>query len=224
MRIWGFVSQKGGSGKSTLSTQLSVYAEKCGETVCLIDLDPQASALTWGETREAKAPTVLPGTPEKLNEIIEHAKTFNISLLMIDTAPHTDTGALAAIRAADLVICPTQASLFDVVALKDTVGLLDLAERRDRAIAVINGLPTQGGEDAKTEAVAAVTSLGLNVAKHGVGHRRPFVIAIGKGKGVTEMAKKDAGIAATEIVDLWTELNALSPVVKPKPKSKARVS
>ena len=55
MRKWAFVSQKGGSGKSTLCTNLSVVAEQVGETCCIIDVDPQANALLWHERRDRKS-------------------------------------------------------------------------------------------------------------------------------------------------------------------------
>ena len=53
MAMWtlAFVSQKGGSGKSTLAVHLSVLAEEEGETVCIIDMDPQANAVAWHEVR-----------------------------------------------------------------------------------------------------------------------------------------------------------------------------
>jgi chromosome partitioning protein len=210
MRTWAFVSQKGGSGKSTLSTQLAVYAEECGEAVCLIDLDPQASSLAWSQIRGSRVPTVQPAKPAQVPELVAAAPKLGATLMLIDTAPHTDTGALAAILAANLIICPTQPTLFDIAALKDTVRLLDLAERRDRAVAVVNGLPHKGTEAAYDEAVVAVQSLGLRVAARHIGHRRAFVTAIGKGKGVTEVAKKDE--AAREIKELWGELNQISPI------------
>jgi hypothetical protein len=62
---------------------------------------------------------------------ISKAPNFGISLVLIDTPGYSDAPALAAIPAADLTICPTRASLFDVAALKDTVALLDLAGMRD---------------------------------------------------------------------------------------------
>jgi chromosome partitioning protein len=223
MRIWAYVSQKGGSGKSTLSTQTAVYAEECGEAVCLIDLDPQKSSLAWSQIRGSRVPAVQPATPDQVPDLIAAAGTLGATLMLIDTAPHTNTGALAAIRAADLIICPTQPTLFDIAALKDTVGLLNNAERIDRAIAVVNGLPHKGTEDAYGEAVVAVQSLGLRVAKSHIGHRRAFVVAIGKGKGVTELSKKEGALAAQEIKDLWGELNQLSPIVTKKTK-RARVS
>jgi chromosome partitioning protein len=223
VRTWAFVSQKGGSGKSTLATQLSVCAEQHGENVCLIDLDAQRSALAWSEARGKREPNVVPGLPEKLRDMVDQAGQYGITMCMVDTAPHTDTDALAAIRVADLIICPTQPSLFDVVALKDTADLLHNARRLDRAIGVVNGLPHQGTEAAYGEAEVAVKSLGLNVAKAFVCHRRPFVIAIGQGSGVTESHKRD--MAAKEITRLWNELNALMPApAKVTKATKERVS
>ena len=48
MKVLSIVSQKGGTGKTTLATHLSVEAERNGQTTALIDLDPQASAAKWG--------------------------------------------------------------------------------------------------------------------------------------------------------------------------------
>lgn len=216
MRTWAFVSQKGGSGKSTLSTQLAVYADECGEAVAIVDLDPQASAAAWGTIRGSQEPSVIPGAPNKLVALLDAARTAGATLMLIDTAPHTDAGALAAIRSADLVICPTQPSLFDVAALKDTAKLLDLCGARERAVCVINGVPHQGAKSAFDEAAAAVAALGLRVCPAYVGHRRPFVSAIGLGKGVTETAKKDP--ASTEIRALWAALRTAS-----KTKAKEKV-
>ena len=53
MKVLSIVSQKGGTGKTTLATHLSVEAERNGHTIALIDLDPQASAAKWGDHREA---------------------------------------------------------------------------------------------------------------------------------------------------------------------------
>lgn len=214
MRTWALVSQKGGTGKSTLATQLGVYAEECGEAVLIADVDPQGSSLTWSRVRESREPLVVPAKAEDLTKLIKEAPRFGATLCLIDTPPHTDATAVAAIRAADLVICPTQPSLFDVAALKDTIALLDLCKARGKAVGVVNGVPHQKTLQAYKEAAAAVTGLGLRVCAHFVGHRRPYVVAIGQGKGVTEVSPKDK--AALEVKDLWAELNKLSPIVMAK--------
>ena len=47
------VSQKGGSGKTTLAIHLGVASAQTGQHAAIIDLDPQASAAHWADRREA---------------------------------------------------------------------------------------------------------------------------------------------------------------------------
>src|SRR3954465_8258462 len=52
MRTITLVTQKGGTGKTTLASSLALAAMEAGETVALFDLDPQKSLLGWGDKRE----------------------------------------------------------------------------------------------------------------------------------------------------------------------------
>ena len=114
MRTWAFVSQKGGVGKSSLATNLAVIAEKSGETCCIVDVDPQANALLWAERRGTNAPMVLEATYEKLADVVEAAATIGVTLTMIDTPGKVDAGALAAMKIADTIVCPTLGDLFSL--------------------------------------------------------------------------------------------------------------
>jgi cellulose biosynthesis protein BcsQ len=59
MKTLAIISQKGGVGKTTLATALAVAAEKTGRAAAVFDLDPQASAAFWHDTREADSPAVI---------------------------------------------------------------------------------------------------------------------------------------------------------------------
>ena len=48
------LSQKGGTGKTTLALHLAVAAEKAGQLAAVVDLDPQASAAGWKDSRQAE--------------------------------------------------------------------------------------------------------------------------------------------------------------------------
>ncbi len=50
MKTVAILSRKGGTGKTTIATNLAIAAEKAGHTTALIDLDPQASAAKWGDS------------------------------------------------------------------------------------------------------------------------------------------------------------------------------
>jgi chromosome partitioning protein len=63
MTIIAIVSQKGGSGKTTLSVNLAAAAEAAGAIALIIDTDPQATASQWGAWRADKAPEVIDSAP-----------------------------------------------------------------------------------------------------------------------------------------------------------------
>jgi len=58
MKTIGVVSQKGGSGKTTIAVHLATEAVGAGYTVLLFDLDSQASASAWATWRGGAAPEV----------------------------------------------------------------------------------------------------------------------------------------------------------------------
>jgi len=74
MKIIGILNQKGGVGKTTLSTCLSVAYEQDKKKVALIDLDPQATACFWSDTRGKATPAVISIQPVRLKSIIDGAK------------------------------------------------------------------------------------------------------------------------------------------------------
>jgi len=58
MRTIMVLNSKGGSGKSTIATNLASYYATQGERVALVDLDPQASSLDWLAARPSGRPTI----------------------------------------------------------------------------------------------------------------------------------------------------------------------
>ena len=107
------VSQKGGVGKTSLALNLAVAAELAGHAALIVDLDPQASAAAWSDSREARAPVVVSAQAARLAEVLTTAREHGAVLCLIDTAPHAEAPALAAARAADLVLVPCRASILD---------------------------------------------------------------------------------------------------------------
>lgn len=212
MQVWTFASQKGGAGKSTLSTQLAVHAQEQGERVAIIDTDPQASSNGWGKLRGDRKPEVIAALPSDLREMVSAAPTMGYSLLIIDTAPHTRADTVEAIKLATMIICPTKAAPFEQMAMGDTAGVLELCGRTRDAIGLVNGImPVKATAVAREyeEASQALKSLGLRVAATFVCHRQDIIDAIAQGKGVTETAK--ASKAANEIRALYEELKLLQP-------------
>ncbi|HYX17889.1 MAG TPA: ParA family protein, partial [Nostoc sp.] len=101
MKTVAIVGSKGGVGKTSLSINLAVAAAIKNKETVLIDLDPQASASKWKDSREAESPVVISCQASRLEKVLETAQDGGAELVVIDTAPHSESSALAAIRAAD---------------------------------------------------------------------------------------------------------------------------
>ena len=59
MRTVAILSQKGGTGKTTISLHLAVAAQRDGQTAVVIDLDPQASSAGWKDSRADEEPIIV---------------------------------------------------------------------------------------------------------------------------------------------------------------------
>jgi len=74
MKTIAIISQKGGSGKTTLALNLAVAATRSGHQCAVIDIDPQASAKCWHDLRQDDAPVVVSAQAARLPEIIDAAR------------------------------------------------------------------------------------------------------------------------------------------------------
>ena len=73
MKTLAVLSRKGGTGKTTLALHLSVAAVQAGLTTLLVDLDPQASAVSWSDRRESETPVVISAHAARLPDLLQRA-------------------------------------------------------------------------------------------------------------------------------------------------------
>jgi chromosome partitioning protein len=202
MRVVSVVNQKGGVGKSTLAINIATVAEAKGDRVLLIDLDPQASSVLWGQTRGTNRPLVAATQPERLPSIISAAAEFGTTLVVIDAPSRLDPIALAAIRAADTIICPTMVDLINLAPLRETVALINSADKLEATIAVINNSdPASKRVEVAREELAR---LGLTVARTALMSSGQYAAAYDRGKGVIELGQ---GKASAQLHALWADLD-----------------
>ena len=198
MKTLAIVSQKGGSGKTTVAVHLAVCAELAGKTAAIIDLDPQASALEWWNRREAESPEVITATPEQLPALLKQAEQNNADFMIIDTAPHSDRAAVVAAKLADIILIPCRPSAFDVAAIGTTLNLLRLSETMSRAAILLNAAPPRG---VLTDTAEAGLSEIVPVVPVRLHHRAAYSHAINGGNSVEEFDPH--GKAAEEIRALY---------------------
>ena len=103
MKTVAILSQKGGTGKTTLALHLAVAAERRNIPVVVLDLDPQASAAAWKDSRADESPSVTSIQSSRLGKALEVAESAGAALVIIDSAPHSADAAIAAAEAADLI-------------------------------------------------------------------------------------------------------------------------
>ena len=101
MKTIAIVSQKGGSGKTTIALHLAVASARAGRNTAVIDLDPQASAANWSDRRQAELPVVLSAHASRLSHEATRVEETGGEILYLDTAPHSDSAALEAAKAAE---------------------------------------------------------------------------------------------------------------------------
>src|SRR3954451_20559677 len=116
MQTLAFLSQKGGSGKTTLAVHTAVAAHESGEQVVIVDTDLQKSATTWSEARQSDTPPVAPVAAASLHDVMAVARHDAIALCIIDTAPHAAPDAARLAALADLVVIPCRPTAFDLAA------------------------------------------------------------------------------------------------------------
>ncbi len=202
MRVIAVASQKGGSGKTTLSGHLAVQAEAAGHgPVALIDTDPQGSLAAWWNARAADTPAFARTTLADLPDDLEALRAAGVGLVVIDTPPAITSAIGEVIRVADFIVIPTRPSPHDLRAVGATV---QLVRRCDKPLVFVVNDATPRAR-ITSEAAIALSQHGT-VAPVTIHHRTDFASSMIDGRTVIEI--KPDSRSALEIKALWEYLYA----------------
>jgi chromosome partitioning protein len=197
MKVLSVVSQKGGVGKTTLATALAVQATANGKKTVLFDLDPQASASFWKDTRkdDALAITAIPAA--RLAHMLTAMREAGCDLAIIDTPPFSKDIAFEAANHADFVLVPTRPAVLDVMAMTRT---LDVVKHYNRRYGVVLTFCPPSGRELD-DTVKVIEQLGAELCPTRIGTRIAFSRAQQTGHAAQEI--EPDGKAAHEIKELY---------------------
>ena len=201
MRTIAFVTQKGGAGKSTLASNISVAAKHAGERVFVIDLDPLQSLVKWSKLRGQSEIAVEHIPASKLVKALEALEKKGVTLVVIDAPGEDSENLAAAIRAADLCVIPARPNVFDLWASEVTRA--KVKEAGKEYIFLLNQIPPAQQSARVEQGAKALQAMGGLLAPM-VSARVDYQEAARHGLGVAEL--HPSSVAAQEMRELWASV------------------
>ncbi len=205
---------KGGSGRSTIATNLAAWLAGEGRKLSLLDTDKQMSSSKWATRRDeliakdGSVPKVF--CPEKRGDGIGK---FAVDLesqfetVIIDAGGRDSSELRSAMTVADILIIPMAPSQFDMETLEDFMTTISESKGFNpnlRSIIVINRVDRSRGADEFMDAIEALEGLpGIELSRNYISNYKIYRTAITEGLGVTELkhskAKAEIQMLAQEV-------------------------
>ncbi len=199
---------KGGSGKTTVATNLAVIRAKSGSDVLLIDADDQETASDFTILRNEKQDSGAGYTSIKLTGAAVRTETKQLSSkyqdIVIDTGGRDTTSQRAALTVADTLLVPFVPRSFDVWTLEkvsNLVGEMKTANPDLQVYAFINRADPSGHDNQEAAEIIKDTEE-LNFIDTALGSRKAFSNAAARGLAVTELKPLDKK-AQREMMNLY---------------------
>jgi chromosome partitioning protein len=205
---------KGGSGKSTVATNLAVLCATEGQDVLLIDSDDQETASDFTILRNESQPDKPSYTCIKLTGAAVRTETLRLSkkyeTVIIDTGGRDTTSQRAALSVANVLLVPFVPRSFDVWTLEKVGALVTEIKAVNpdlTAYTFINRADPKGQDnDDAADVLKETEALTFLAVK--LGMRKAFSNAAATGQAVTELKPSDAK-ACDEILTLYQHLFAI---------------
>lgn len=208
-----FGGEKGGTGKSTIATNMAAMLAMSGKDTLLLDTDRQGTASAWAAVREEEniSPRVASvqkfgkGLPGQVRDL-----SARYAEIIIDAGGRDSTELRYALGVADRVYIPIQPYQFDIWTLQQMDALVELAVGLNpdlQAYVVLNRVATNPSvrEDRETlEFLAEAEFQHLKPIASPIRDRIAFRKAAREGLSVVEWGQDEK--AASEIKALFHEV------------------
>ena len=203
---------KGGSGKTTVATNLAIWLSKQEKDILLVDADEQETATDFTAWREETLSgqeigyTAIKLTGENVRSQINKLKS-KYEHIVIDTGGRDTTSQRAALFASDIFLLPFNPRSFDIWTITKVQNLLveirSVKPNELKAFAFLNRADPRGSDN--NDASEALQVDGINFLNHPLGNRKVFSNAAAKGLSIIELNPADEK-ANLEINTLFTQI------------------
>jgi len=195
MKIISIINEKGGSGKSTVATNLATALHRAGKRVVLVDADEQGTARDWRNASPAGAdlPPVVP--VDRANILPGSLKTLvGNDFLVIDGPAKANEMANAIVGVADIALIVIQPSGADLWASAATVKIVKskLALGGHIDVAFLVNRSSQATKLSKLVAEGEWNEYGIDQLETSIGNRVVFANALTDGLSVYDLADGQA--------------------------------
>ena len=217
---------KGGSGKTTVATNLAVMRAEAGRDVLLIDADDQETATDFTTLRTERREGGAGYTSIKLTGPAVRTETLKLQSkyqdIVIDTGGRDTTSQRAALAVSDVLLIPFVPRSFDIWTLEKVAELVEEMKAANpglRAHTFINRADARGSDNEEAAEVLQ-DSPTLLLFPAILGQRKAFGNAAAAGLSVTELRPGDPK-AVEEIAALYQLVFADTPVMAALPDTHA---
>lgn len=211
MKIIAIINAKGGTGKSTIATNLACALHRQGKRVVLIDADPQGTATDWraASPEGADLPAVV--AVDRPQELEAALRGLEADFVVIDTPARASQIAAAVVRVANIALIVIQPSGPDVWAAAATVKLILSRKQVGGEIdaAFLVNRAAANTRLSKLIRDGEWNDYGIDQMKSTVSNRVSFAIALTQGVSVFDMPDTAAQTEITNIIQELKEANWL---------------
>jgi chromosome partitioning protein len=204
--------EKGGTGKTTIATNLAAIRAKNGHDVLLVDTDKQGSASSWSDIRdikntETRVPNIQKFGSNLTADVLDLQKRYED--IVIDAGGRDSVELRATMTIADKMFVPVQASQFDIWTLSIINDLVIQARGFNPSLSpmvIINRAATNPAINEVKEAIEVFSEFEcLKLSQHILKERISYRKAAKSGLSVIELPKLDSK-STEEILALYEEV------------------